>query len=68
MPEINIEYSPIGDLREKKDVSIKGIVSRLQDVKIFTRKTDNTEGKLRNFDVRDTTGEIRVTVWGDDSG
>jgi len=67
VPEINIEYSPIGDLREKKDVSIKGIVSRLQDVKIFTRKTDNTEGKLRNFDVRDTTGEIRVTVWGDDT-
>lgn len=67
VPEINIEYSPIGDLREKKDVSIKGIVSRLQDVKIFTRKTDNTEGKLRNFDVRDNTGEIRVTVWGDDT-
>mgnify|MGYP000370662438 FL=1 len=26
-----------------------------------------SEGKLRNFDVRDTTGEIRVTVWGDDT-
>jgi replication factor A1 len=67
VPEIQQEFSPIGDLSEKRDVSIIGIVSRLQDIKLFTRKTDNTEGKLRNFDVRDTTGEIRVTVWGDDT-
>ena len=67
VPEVVQEFSPIGDLSEKKDVSIIGIVSRLQDIKVFTRKTDNTEGKLRNFDVRDTTGEIRVTVWGDDT-
>ena len=67
VPEIVQEFSPIADLREQKDVSIIGIVSRLQDIKIFRRKTDNTEGKLRNFDVRDSTGEIRVTVWGNDT-
>ena len=67
VPEISIEFSQIGDLREQKNVSIKGIVSRLQDVRTFTRKTDGNEGKLRNFDVRDMTGEIRVTVWGDDT-
>ena len=68
VPEIQQEFLPIGDLSEQKDVSIIGVVSRLQDIRIFTRKTDNTEGKLRNFDVRDSTGEIRVTVWGDDTG
>ena len=67
VPEIVQEFTPIADLREQKDVSIMGIVSRLQDIKVFTRKTDNTEGKLRNFDVKDTTGDIRVTVWGDDT-
>ena len=67
VPEITQEFSPIADLSEKKDVSIIGIISRLQDIKVFTRKTDNSEGRLRNFDVRDTTGEIRVTVWGDDT-
>ncbi len=67
-PEIVQEFTPIADVSEQRDVSIMGIVSRLQDIKLFTRKTDNTEGKLRNFDVRDTTGEIRVTVWGDDTG
>ena len=67
VPEIQQEFTPIGDLSEQRDVSIIGVVSRLQDIRIFTRKTDNTEGKLRNFDVRDATDEIRVTVWGDDT-
>ena len=67
VPEFNIEFTPIADVSEEKNVSIKGIVSRLQDVKTFVRKSDNSEGKLRNFTVRDTTGEIRVTVWGNDT-
>lgn len=67
VPEIQQEFTPIADVSEKRDVSIKGIVARLQDIRTFTRKTDNTEGRLRNFDVRDTTGDIRVTVWGDDT-
>ena len=67
VPEFNIEFTPIGDVSEMKNVSIKGIVSKLQDVRTFTRKSDNSEGKLRNFDVRDSTGEIRVTLWGDDT-
>lgn len=67
VPEIEQEFTPIGDVSEQRDVSIIGVVSRLQDIRVFTRKTDNTEGKLRNFDVRDATDEIRVTVWGDDT-
>ena len=67
VPEVTQEFTPIADLIEQKDVSIKGIVSRLQDVKTFIRKTDGNEGKLRNFDVRDITGEIRVTLWGNDT-
>ena len=68
VPEIQQEFTPIGDVSEEKDVSILGVVSKLQDIRVFNRKSDNTEGKLRNFDVRDSTGEIRVTVWGDDTG
>ena len=67
VPDIEQVFTPIADVIEQKDVSIKGIVSRLQDVKTFVRKTDGNEGKLRNFDVRDTTGEIRVTLWGNDT-
>lgn len=67
VPEITQEFTKIGDVNEQKDVSIKGVVSRLQDIKTFVRKTDNTEGQLRNFDVKDSTGTIRVTLWGDDA-
>ena len=67
VPEIEQEFAQIGDLSEQKDVSIKGVVVRLQDIKTFIRKTDNSEGRLRNFDVGDSTGAIRVTVWGDDT-
>ena len=67
VPEIEQEFSQIGDLSEQKDVSIKGVVVRLQDIRTFLRKTDNSEGRLRNFDVGDNTGSIRVTVWGDDT-
>ena len=67
VPEVQQEFSQIGDLNEKKDVSIKGVVIRLQDIKTFLRKTDNSEGRLRNFDVGDPTGSIRVTLWGDDT-
>ena len=67
VPEIEQEFTPIADLSEQTNVSIKGVVVRLQDIKTFIRKTDNTEGKLRNFDVGDSSGTIRVTVWGDDA-
>lgn len=67
VPEVKQEFTPIGDVFEAQDVSIKGIVSRLQDIKTFLRKSDGSEGRLRNFDVRDITGEIRVTLWGDDT-
>ena len=68
VPELDQDFSKIGDLQEQRDVSIMGIVSKLQDIKTFNRKSDNSEGKLRNFDVMDDTGSIRVTVWGDDTG
>ncbi|WP_410319428.1 OB-fold nucleic acid binding domain-containing protein [Methanobrevibacter sp.] len=67
VPEIEQEFIKIGNLSEQSDVSIKGVVVRLQDIKTFIRKSDNTEGKLRNFDVGDSSGSIRVTVWGDDT-
>ena len=42
-----------------------GVVTKIQDIKKFVRKTDNTEGQLRNFNLTDDTGSIRITLWGD---
>ena len=66
-PEVHQEFTAIGDVSEQRDVSIKGVVVRLQDIKKFTRKSDGSEGQLRNFDVADSTESIRVTLWGDDA-
>ena len=67
VPEVEQVFTPIAELSEQKDVSIKGVVVRLQDIRKFIRKTDGKEGQLRNFDVADSTESIRVTVWGDDA-
>ena len=66
VPEFDFELSDIGDLDEDdSDVSIIGVVTKIQDVKKFVRKSDQSEGQLRNFHLTDDTGSIRVTLWGD---
>ncbi|WP_299524585.1 replication factor A [uncultured Methanobrevibacter sp.] len=67
VPEFNQEFIKIGDITEQNNVAIKGVISKLQDIRTFMRKSDNSEGKLRNFEVTDDTGSIRTTVWGNDT-
>ena len=50
------------------DVSIIGVVTKIQDIRKFIRKSDQSEGQLRNFNITDDTGSIRVTLWGDSAG
>ena len=47
------------------DISIIGVVTKLQDIRKFIRKSDQSEGQLRNFNITDDTGSIRVTLWGE---
>lgn len=67
VPEFTQEFIKIGDITEQNNIAIKGVISKLQDVRTFTRKSDGSEGKLRNFDVSDDTGSIRTTIWGNDT-
>ena len=67
MSECTQEFIKIGDITEQNNIAIKGVISKLQDVRTFTRKSDGSEGKLRNFDVSDDTGSIRTTIWGNDT-
>lgn len=61
------EYSfKIGDIEEgQHNVEIVGRVMDISDIKEFTRKSDNTTGKLRSLIVADDTGSIRITLWND---
>ena len=66
IPEFTHELSKIGDLDDgDTDVSIMGVVTKIQDIRKFVRKADNSEGQLRNFYLTDDTGSIRITLWGD---
>lgn len=67
VPEFSQEFTKIGDITEQSNIAIKGVISKLQDIRTFTRKSDGSEGKLRNFDVTDDTGSIRTTIWGNDT-
>lgn len=66
IPEFENDFIKIGEIREQNDVSTYGVVTKLQDIKKFIRKSDGKESQLRNFDLTDETGSIRVTLWGDD--
>ncbi len=66
VPELKQEFVKIAEARGN-DVSVMGVVSKIQDIRKFIRKTDGSEGKLRNFDVMDDTEAMRVTLWGDDT-
>jgi replication factor A1 len=66
VPEHINEISKIGDLDDgDSDISIIGVVTKLYDIRKFVRKSDKSEGQLRNFVIEDDTGSIRVTLWGD---
>ena len=66
VPEFVHEFSKIGDLDDDdSDVAIIGVVTKVQDIRKFIRKSDQSEGQLRNFNLTDDTNSIRVTLWGD---
>ena len=66
VPDFEHEISKIGDLDDgDSDIEIIGVVTKIQDIRKFIRKSDKSEGQLRNFNITDDTGSIRVTLWGE---
>ncbi len=66
VPEAVNEITKIIEVKEQENVNIMGVITKIQDIKTFTRN-DGSDGKLQSFEVQDATGAIRVTVWGDDT-
>ena len=56
----------IKDIAEgQRNVEIVGKIMDISEVKEFTRKSDNSVGKVRSIIVADNTGSIRLTLWND---
>ena len=48
-------------------VSIMGELAIKNDVRTFTKKVDNSEGKLQRIQIQDTTGSVGIVFWQEDT-
>ncbi len=66
IPEYEENIIKIGGAQEINDVTLIGIVTKIQDTIQFDRQ-DGTKGFVKSIEITDETGSIRVTLWGDDT-
>ncbi len=66
IPEYEENIIKIGGAQEINDVTLIGIVTKIQDTIQFDRQ-DGTKGYVKSIEITDETGSIRVTLWGDDT-
>ncbi|MEA4956788.1 hypothetical protein SDC9_28863 [bioreactor metagenome] len=66
VPEYEDKVLKIAEVQEMKDVSLLGIVIKIQDTIEFER-ADGSKGTVKSIEIADDTGSIRVTLWGDDT-
>ncbi|WP_276274558.1 single-stranded DNA binding protein [Haladaptatus sp. QDMS2] len=58
------ESTPIADLEIGMNADIGGVVRSADPKRTFDRD-DGSEGQVRNIRVQDSTGDIRVALWGE---
>lgn len=58
------ETTPIGEARLDETVNLAGGVTYLDEERTFDRD-DGSSGKVRNLNLKDDSGSIRVSLWGD---
>jgi len=66
VPDFEEKIIKIAELQEMKDVTLIGIVTKIQDTISFER-ADGSSGFVKSIEIADDTGAIRVTLWGDDT-
>lgn len=66
VPEYKEEIMKIGDAHEMKNVTLMGVVSKIQD-KITFERSDGSPGAVKSIVISDETGSIKITLWNDDT-
>ncbi len=59
--------TPVEAVSEGAVVTLSGVIRSTDPVRTFDRD-DGSEGRVRNLRLQDTTGSIRVALWGDHAG
>ena len=62
--EYREKFTDIADIIPGKSYSIQGKVSEIGDLREFERE-DGTESAVANLELKDETGSIKLTLWGD---
>ena len=58
------KFTDIADVIPGKSYSVQGKVSEIGDLREFERE-DGTESAVANLELKDETGSIKLTLWGD---
>ena len=66
VPEHEEKMIKIGDAHEEKNVTVMGVVTKIQDTINFER-TDGSSGSVKSIEIADDTGKIRITLWNEDT-
>lgn len=66
VPEHKEDIIKIGDAHEMKNVTLMGVVSKIQD-KITFERSDGSPGSVKSIVISDDSGSIKVTLWNDDT-
>ncbi len=66
VPEHEEKIIKIGDAHEMNGITLTGIVTKIQDTINFQRSDEST-GYVKSIVIADDTGEIKVTLWNDDT-
>jgi len=62
--EYREKFTDITDIIPGKSYSVHGKVSEIGDLREFERE-DGTESSVANLELKDETGSIKLTLWGD---
>jgi replication factor A1 len=62
--EYREKFTDVADIIPGKSYSVKGKVSEIGDLREFERE-DGTESAVSNLELKDETGSIKLTLWGD---
>lgn len=66
--DVDVSYDPVGapidGLAEGDSATITGVVRATDPVRTFDRD-DGSEGQVRNVEIQDQSGSMRVALWGD---
>jgi replication factor A1 len=62
---IKMATKKIADLKDREEVSTVVKVNKINDVRNFNKRTGG-QGRVRNLEVEDESGNCRLTLWDDD--